>query len=424
MFHAGTICIVPVGLPARGKTYMSTKLARYLKWLGVKTQVFNTGEFRRKLYGPNTIHHLFNPDDTVAMFQRNAVAEAAFQNMMDFFGSGGQVAIYDSTLTIMQSNRKNLLDRLSDHHIQVIFIETICNLPHVVEATVREVKLNRPEYDGWSTEQALQNFLQRIESHVPYYESIVDSNLAYIKVKNMGIDSNIGEHIVANNLKGYLQTRLVFFLLNLHITPRTIYLLPNAPCKESASFKEDPKPCSKRGTLYAKTLTDVLTKLRQSKDQPPWFKIWTSTRKASYLTAQFFPQEMVSQKNSLVQLNPGAVDGLTDKEIQQRFSEDHEFHRKYPFTHRYPRAESYKDLVIRMEPLILELEGEKDDVLIIAHPSVLKCLHAYLMDQEELEIPNIEILPETLIELHPHVYGSKKEILRSLNLVESTNEIP
>ncbi|KAJ1497914.1 hypothetical protein HMI56_005323 [Coelomomyces lativittatus] len=160
------------------------------------------------------------------MFQRNAVAEAAFQNMMDFFGSGGQVAIYDSTLTIMQSNRKNLLDRLSDHHIQVIFIETICNLPHVVEATVREVKLNRPEYDGWSTEQALQNFLQRIESHVPYYESIVDSNLAYIKVKNMGIDSNIGEHIVANNLKGYLQTRLVFFLLNLHITPRTIYLLP------------------------------------------------------------------------------------------------------------------------------------------------------------------------------------------------------
>ncbi|KAJ1497908.1 hypothetical protein HMI56_005325 [Coelomomyces lativittatus] len=61
MFHAGTICIVPVGLPARGKTYMSTKLARYLKWLGVKTQVFNTGEFRRKLYGPNTIHHLFNP---------------------------------------------------------------------------------------------------------------------------------------------------------------------------------------------------------------------------------------------------------------------------------------------------------------------------------------------------------------------------
>lgn len=31
-------CFVMVGLPARGKTYISKKLARYLNWIGVKTK--------------------------------------------------------------------------------------------------------------------------------------------------------------------------------------------------------------------------------------------------------------------------------------------------------------------------------------------------------------------------------------------------
>ncbi|CAG8710017.1 555_t:CDS:1, partial [Scutellospora calospora] len=44
---------------------------------------------------------------------------------------------------------------------------------------------------------------------------------------------------------------------------------------------------------------------------------------------------------------------------------------------------SYHDLAVRLEPIILELEHEKNDVLIIAHETVLKCLYAYLFDQPE-----------------------------------------
>ncbi len=35
--------IVMVGLPARGKTFIARKMARYLIWQGVKTRVFNVG---------------------------------------------------------------------------------------------------------------------------------------------------------------------------------------------------------------------------------------------------------------------------------------------------------------------------------------------------------------------------------------------
>ena len=40
------ICMV--GLPARGKTYIAKKLARYLNWIGITTKVFNVGEYRRQ----------------------------------------------------------------------------------------------------------------------------------------------------------------------------------------------------------------------------------------------------------------------------------------------------------------------------------------------------------------------------------------
>ncbi|VDM52799.1 unnamed protein product [Angiostrongylus costaricensis] len=40
--------IAMVGLPARGKTYISHKLCRYLNWIGIKTKAFNVGEYRRR----------------------------------------------------------------------------------------------------------------------------------------------------------------------------------------------------------------------------------------------------------------------------------------------------------------------------------------------------------------------------------------
>ena len=51
LFHSGRIVIATVGLPARGKTHLSVALARYLRWLGVKTRVFHLGDYRREHVG-------------------------------------------------------------------------------------------------------------------------------------------------------------------------------------------------------------------------------------------------------------------------------------------------------------------------------------------------------------------------------------
>ena len=42
--------LITVGLPARGKSYISQKLKRSLKWIGYNVKVFNAGEWRRENY--------------------------------------------------------------------------------------------------------------------------------------------------------------------------------------------------------------------------------------------------------------------------------------------------------------------------------------------------------------------------------------
>ncbi|KXT12412.1 hypothetical protein AC579_10282 [Pseudocercospora musae] len=50
------LVIVMVGLPARGKSYITKKLARYLNWLQHDTRIFNVGERRRVVAGgPNAL---------------------------------------------------------------------------------------------------------------------------------------------------------------------------------------------------------------------------------------------------------------------------------------------------------------------------------------------------------------------------------
>ncbi|GFR04583.1 hypothetical protein TNCT_358302 [Trichonephila clavata] len=59
--------IAMVGLPARGKTYIAKKLTHYLNWIGIKTKVFNVGEYRRLATEAYKSHDFFRPENTAAM---------------------------------------------------------------------------------------------------------------------------------------------------------------------------------------------------------------------------------------------------------------------------------------------------------------------------------------------------------------------
>lgn len=66
------LVIVMVGLPARGKSYITKKITRYLNWLQHDTRIFNVGERRRVATGTPG---LFNSPMTVSKERLHEVAK-------------------------------------------------------------------------------------------------------------------------------------------------------------------------------------------------------------------------------------------------------------------------------------------------------------------------------------------------------------
>ena len=60
---------------------------------------------------------------------------------------------------------------------------------------------------------------------------------------------------------------------------------------------------------------------------------------------------------------------------------------------------------VRLEPTLIELEREQEDLLVIGHASVIRCMLAYLIGLPASEIPAIEVARGDLIEVVPTSYG-------------------
>lgn len=158
-------------------------------------------------------------------------------------------------------------------------------------------------------------------------------------------------------------------------------------------------------------------------------KVWTSARRRSHHTAWPFLQAgmRVVEKPIMSEINPGVWDGLSPEQARERYPDEWDRFLHDPYSHRAPRAESYHDLsgtstpllssdsglivirvymlAVRLEPVIIELEREQNDLLIVGHASVIRCLLAYLIGLPASEIPAVEIARGDLVEVVPASYG-------------------
>ena len=112
---------------------------------------------------------------------------------------------------------------------RLVFIESICNDEKVIAANVRETKLKSPDYQHEDETFAVTDFLKRIEHYVAAYETLDDvEDMSYIKL----IDA--GRKLITNRLSGYLNGRILFFLQNLNISPRPIWLSRHGESQNNA----------------------------------------------------------------------------------------------------------------------------------------------------------------------------------------------
>ncbi|KAL8916304.1 MAG: hypothetical protein Q9172_006359 [Xanthocarpia lactea] len=403
LFHSGRIAIATVGLPARGKTipedyfFVNGALERldclspaYLKLMPEMLASASSVLLRQKILKKcrDDIYHFLNHEN-------------------------GQIAIYDA-VNPLAAGRRSLAKEFAKHDVETLFIESACTDERIIEENVRSVKISSPDYIGWSSEDAVKHYLSRMSAKIPHFETMEEPELNYIKM------FNAGERITINNCSfGYLSYRIVFYLLNLHIKSRHTYFVRAGPTSDEDSYKTD-AGLSDQGKLYAEKMGQALLRHRDGErlalierggpDIPlKPLRVWTSTRRRTVETAAWLYEQgySVRQRTQLSQLNPGVCERMSERRIRAEMPDEVAKHEADPYHHRYPRAESYHDLAVRLEPIILELERQQDDLLIIAHESVLRVLYGYLMACNATDIPRLSFPRNEIIEIIPASYNNE-----------------
>ncbi|XP_014749517.1 PREDICTED: 6-phosphofructo-2-kinase/fructose-2,6-bisphosphatase-like [Sturnus vulgaris] len=279
---------------------------------------------------------------------------------------------------------------------QVLFVESICDDPAIIEENIKQVKLSSPDYKGRAQDEAVADFLKRIECYKATYEPLddeLDSGLSYIKIFDVGL------RYLANRVQGHVQSRTVYYLMNIHVTPRAIYLSRHGESQLNLRGRiGGDSGLSPRGQQYAQALAQFI----RSQDIRE-LKVWTSHMKRTIETAEALgvPYE---QWKALNEIDAGVCEEMTYEEIQEHYPKELALRDQDKYRYRYPKGESYEDLVQRLEPVIMELERQ-ENVLVICHQAVMRCLLAYFLDKSADELPYLKCPLHTVLKLTPVAYG-------------------
>ncbi|XP_061470084.1 6-phosphofructo-2-kinase/fructose-2,6-bisphosphatase 1 isoform X2 [Rhineura floridana] len=408
--------VIMVGLPARGKTYISKKLTRYLNWIGIPTKVFNVGQYRREAVQTYKNYEFFRPDNEEAMHIRRQCALAALRDVQIYLSmEEGQVAVFDATNTT-QERRSLILQFAKENGYKVFFIESICDDPDIIEENITQVKLTSPDYKDCNRDEVVEDFLKRIECYQKTYEPLddeLDSSLSYIKI------FNVGSRYLVNRVQDHVQSRTVYYLMNIHVTPRSIYLSRHGESELNLrGCIGGDSGLSERGKQYAHALAGFI-RSQCIHD----LKVWTSHMKRTIQTAEALhvPYE---QWKALNEIDAGVCEEMSYEEIQGHYPDEFALRDQDKYRYRYPKGESYEDLVQRLEPVIMELERQ-ENVLVICHQAVMRCLLAYFLDKSAEELPYLKCPLHTVLKLTPVAYGCEVEsIFLNIEAVNTHRERP
>jgi broad specificity phosphatase PhoE len=120
--------------------------------------------------------------------------------------------------------------------------------------------------------------------------------------------------------------------------------------------------------------------------------VWTSKLIRTQQTAQQIVAPKISFRQ-LNEINAGEHDGMTYEDIAEQFPVDFAARDRDKLRYRYPSGESYVDVCERLRDLLVVM-NQSDNLLVISHQAVIRCIVAYLK-----KLP-IEKLPYEKIPLH------------------------
>ncbi|KAL2016352.1 hypothetical protein VTK56DRAFT_3838 [Thermocarpiscus australiensis] len=330
---AAKLVIIMVGLPARGKSYITKKIQRYLSWQQHNTKIFNVGNRRRiaagvanpsdgsptsaeskadvptqaatillkSTKGPKIVldqeptkldlnkpHEkidqsakFFDPNNEAAAKLREQVALDTLDELLSYLlHQGGAVGILDATNSTVK-RRQKLVERIKEREprLGILFIESICHDQNLLEANMR-LKLSGPDYKDKDPVKSLEDFKERVRAYESAYEPLgqyeEEHDLQYIQM----ID--VGRKIVNHRLRGFLSGGIASYLTTFNLSPRQIWITRHGESVDNQLHKlGGNSPLTEKGHFYGLALYKFITYKR---------KEWLIEQKNKLAKSSFPPQ--------------------------------------------------------------------------------------------------------------------------------------
>uniref|UniRef100_A0AAY4E8K1 6-phosphofructo-2-kinase/fructose-2,6-bisphosphatase 2 n=1 Tax=Denticeps clupeoides TaxID=299321 RepID=A0AAY4E8K1_9TELE len=285
---------------------------------------------------------------------RKQCALVALQDVKAYLNEeGGQIAVFDATNTTRE-RRDLILCFVKENAYKVFFVESVCDDPEVIAENI--------------------------------------------------LVMNVGRQFLVNRIQDYIQSKIVYYLMNIHVHSHSIYLCRHGESDHNIQGRiGGDSELSSRGKQFAHALRDFIEEHKLSD-----LKVWTSQLRRAIQTAEELgvPYE---QWKILNEIDAGVCEEMTYEMIQNTFPEEFALRDQDKYHYRYPGGESYQDLVQRLEPVIMELERQ-GNVLVICHQAVMRCLLAYFLDKSADDLPYLKCPLHTVLKLTPVAYGCKVEM--------------
>jgi len=389
------LVVIMVGLPARGKSYISNKIRRYFTWTGYNTKMFNVGNYRRKFFKNSfNDHKFFDSRNDEPRKLREKLAMIVLDELIEWTSntSGRTISIFDATNTT-KVRRKALVDKLEEKCINYLFLESICTKKDIIEKNL-QMKLHNDDYKNMDVKSALDDFRKRLQHYEKIYETIDEEEcVSYMKIIDVQRSFNISK------IDTHLKFEVCNFVMNININSGKIYLSRHGQSVDNV--KETIGGNSKLTSNGRQYSTKLFTHIHNCGDNIDI--IFTSTLKRTIETSKpFLKKYKVISKKLLDEVDAGICDGMTYKEIELIYPDITNKRKQDKLNFRYPYGESYRDIIDRIKHFILELERTDDTVLIITHTAVLRCILGYFIDENSENIPYMDVPLHKLFKLTPN----------------------
>ena len=376
--HSDYLLLVLVGMPARGKSFISAKLRGFLTWSGLRVGTFNAGKHRRETGAPppaapdaaesprpsSGAASFFDSKDDAALAKREAIAMETLDALYDFLQSdGGDIGLFDATNST-RARRRAIVERTANRfagtgrRCGIIFLETICDDARVLEMNMRTKVRSSPDFAGLSEDEALEDLRARVRNYEAVYETVREDEGAFIKLYNFS------SKVECASIYGRMSKTVLPFLLAIHVDDRPIYLVALAPRKGEPEYGgEDVR------VTHDDELRDRLAAWCEATAAPPT-AVFASTVRGAVIAADKLkrPGRSVRFTSALAPLLVPYASAAGDAHAARAFDE------------RRGGGESYRDLCQRLEGCLLDVEASVEPTLVLTHATPARALRAYFCD--------------------------------------------